>query len=266
MKYLLSEWSNVRSRIAEANRVLLMSDFDGTLAPIVARPELSKVSERTRSLLESLAKNPKYFIAIVSGRSVEYLKSQIALEGVTYAGNHGLEIVGPGHEFVNQIAEDYRPVIDRMSRALVEAFHDFDGVVVEHKGLSLSVHYRQVKQSNVGKVRAIFDRALADLSLADEVKITEGKKVFEVRPPVEWGKGQAVSLLLDTFSKLDGGSLVSLFIGDDVTDEDGFIALNRRGGVSIFVGDAGSQSSAQYYLESPKEVQDFLELLTRISD
>ena len=263
MKHLLPSWPDIGSRIREASRVLLMSDFDGTLAPIVARPELAQIPDYTRSLLDAIAGHPKYQVCIVSGRSLEYLRSQIGLEGVVYAGNHGLEIEGAGYQVVNLVAEQRRPLMFETSKALEEAYRDFEGILVEHKTLTTSVHYRGVPRSREGEVKAIFEGTLAELAIGDRVKVTLGKKVIEVRPLVEWGKGQAVGFLVDESAREATGPVLAVFIGDDVTDEEGFTVLNSRGGVSVYVGDGGSQSEAKYYLASTEEVKRFLELLVK---
>ena len=96
MKDLPSEWADVSNTIISADHVFLLFDFDGTLTPIVNRPDLARLPKRTKSLLETLAQTQHYSIGIISGRALDDIKARIAISGITYAANHGLEIDGPG--------------------------------------------------------------------------------------------------------------------------------------------------------------------------
>jgi trehalose-phosphatase len=108
----------------------------------------------------------------------------------------------------------------------------------------------------VKKIKKLFLEAIESGEVRDNLQITEGKKVLEVRPPVEWNKGKAIERLLEIYGT--PGSL-PIFAGDDVTDEDGFRVLRKTGGISIFVGEDNATSAADYYLDSPKQVHHALE-------
>lgn len=262
MQHLSSVWPEVARRLQRAGHVLLLCDYDGTLTPIVDRPELANFPERTRQLLQALARNRRFTVGIISGRALSDLKHRVGIGGIIYAGNHGLEIEGPGISLVNPVAQELRPVFRLMHQVLSKALATVRGAFVEDKGLTLSVHYRLVEEDKSAEVKSIFERVVATARSLGKVKITSGKKVYEVRPAVDWDKGKAIAVLLDRYGPRKARrELLAIFLGDDLTDEEGFKVINRQGGISIFVGEETSKSAAQYYLKSPAEVEQFLGLL-----
>ena len=262
MQYLFDVWNKVSHRLKSAKHVLLLFDFDGTLTPIVDRPELVDFPPDTRKLLRTLAKNRRYTVGIVSGRALTDLRSKVEVEGIIYAGNHGLEIEGFGSDFLDPIAEEMRPFFQILSQALSATLRGIKGVFVENKGLTLSVHYRSVDDAEERKVKDAFTRVTDPLHVTGRIRITEGKKVYEIRPPVDWDKGKAIAWLIAKCreTKRKGGAL-PVYLGDDLTDEDGFKVIEKNNGVSIFVGEQDFQSVARYFLKSPQEVTELLKML-----
>lgn len=263
MEHLFSAWPEVARRLKEAWRVLLLSDYDGTLTPIVDRPELADLPASTRQLLQALAHQHRFTVGIISGRALADLKQRVDIGNIVYAGNHGLEIEGPGIRFINPLAEEIKPVLRIIHQALSNALHTVRGALVEDKGLSLSVHYRRVEEGEVERAKAVFERILHVPHLSGKVKVTSGKKVHEVRPAVDWDKGKAIKLLMKRYGK--GGrrsGLLPIYLGDDLTDEDGFRAIERYGeGLTVFVGGETDSTMARYFLRSPGEVERFLSML-----
>ncbi|MEW6033568.1 MAG: trehalose-phosphatase [Chloroflexota bacterium] len=265
MQYLFGAWPEVSLRIRTAGHVLLLSDYDGTLAPIVERPELADLASHTRARLAALVRLGRYTVGVISGRVLSDLRQRVGLAGVVYAGNHGLEVEGPGLSFVNPVAEQFRPVFRILHKVLEKALAPVKGVLVENKGLSLSIHYRLVRESQVSEVGRVFERVVGTARADGMLKTTSGKKVYEVRPPVSWDKGKAIEVLLRRSRRRFGkkGAL-ALFLGDDLTDEDGFKVVNKHDGISVFVGEDASHSVAMYQLRSPAEVDRFLGLLLEL--
>jgi trehalose-phosphatase len=261
LEHLFSVWEKVAERLREAKHILLLSDFDGTLAPIVERPELAKPSENMRELLKALARQRRFTVGIVSGRALKDLQSRVGITGIIYAGNHGLEIEGPGLSFVYPLAEELRPILGILRQVLSKALGPLAGVLVEDKGLSLSVHFRQVEEAKTEDVKNIFERAVGVARSVGKIRVTAGKKVYEVRPPVSWDKGRAISMLLARYNKTDDWTTLPIFLGDDLTDEDGFRVIEKHRGISIFVGEAEQDSVAHYFLRSPSETEEFLSIL-----
>ncbi len=250
-------------QLREARRILLLTDYDGTLTPIVERPELANLPEGTRLILQALARQYNFTLGVISGRALVDLKERMDVSGIIYAGNHGLEIEGPGISFVNPVAEELRPILNIMHYLLSRALGTIRGVFVENKGLSLSIHYRLAEEHRAREVERIVTQVVGGAEAAGKAKITSGKKVYEVRPAVTWDKGKAIRLLMKKYGK--GGrksGLLPMYFGDDLTDEDGFRVIENYGnGISIFVGEQVQQSAAHYFLKSPAEVATFLGML-----
>ena len=262
MQYLFDVWNKVAHRLKSAEHVLLFFDFDGTLTPIVDRPESTVLPAETRKLLRTLAKNRHYTVGIVSGRALADLKDKVNVDGIIYAGNHGLEIEGFGSNFLEPVAEEMRPFLQMLGQALSATLRGIKGVFVEDKGLTISVHYRSVDDTEERKVRDAFARVTDPLHVTGRIKVTQGKKVYEIRPPVDWDKGKAVAWLIANCRQARGkGGAVPLYLGDDLTDEDGFKVIEKTGGVSVFVGEGNFPSVARYFLKSPEEVTELLGML-----
>jgi len=240
----------------EAGTLFVGLDFDGTLAPIVARPEDAALLPAAGDALRRLVERSDTDVAIVSGRGLEDVRSRVGLEGVYYAGNHGLEIHGPGLDRVHPEAESARAELGRCAEALEGALAGEPGVQVEDKGLTLSVHYRRAEREGAGeRVR----QAVAS-SCGGGLRVTEGKKVVEIRPDVDWDKGRATTFLLET---IEGDEVPALFIGDDTTDEDAFRALSGRGEGVLVSESEPKQTAATAFARSPGEVA---ELILRLAD
>ena len=119
-------------------------DYDGTLSPIASHPDLAIIPPETKKVLERLANNPDVFIAVISGRSVTNVKDMVGIDGITYAGNHGLEILhSDGTKFVHPMpAQNEGKMVDLLKKLQDEVCHD--GAWVENKGVLLTYHYREV--------------------------------------------------------------------------------------------------------------------------
>ncbi|MGE5197395.1 MAG: trehalose-phosphatase, partial [Deltaproteobacteria bacterium] len=138
------------------------------------------------------------------------------------------------------------------------------GAFMEDKGLSLSLHYRLADKKQIPLVKTIFHETVIVPLVRDKIAIRSGKMVLEVRPPVAWDKGRVVLWLLarQRFAVKDS-EVLPVYIGDDVSDEDAFKALENKG-LTVFVG-APKASSARYYLKDSGEVVEFLRRLSEIS-
>ena len=121
-------------------RLVLLLDFDGTLAPIVERPEMAGMPDATRRALERLMAMPGVEVAVVSGRGLADVRDRAAIPGIAYAGNHGMEIHGPGVERIHPEAEAARPLLEEARRRVESAIGGVPGAWVEDKQLTLSVH------------------------------------------------------------------------------------------------------------------------------
>jgi trehalose-phosphatase len=233
---------------------ILFLDYDGTLTPIVARPELAVLApEMRRTLIKLAAQAP---VIIVSGRGREDVARLVGIDELIYAGSHGLDIAGPsdaGSPIRHQVAAELHPVMRQVTADLTTALASIPGVLVEDKRFAVTVHYRQVAADRIAEIEAAVERAGAS---CPDLKVTRGKKVLELRPAVEWDKGQAVLWLLRALD-LDGEEAVPIYLGDDTTDEDAFGVLHDRG-LTALVARTPRPTAAGYSLQDIEEVGDFL--------
>ena len=236
------EETEMFNRIVEAVRAGnagLASDIDGTLSPIAPTPSEAFVPEEIRAALEKLYATGKFkLMAVVSGRNPLDGRSLVQLPQLLYLGNHGMERLEPfaGNPVPARAVVDYEPLVkaalELVRRNLLghppqdfgfttEAGPEWiDGILFEDKGLTASIHYRlcpvpeQARQTILAEIRA----ATANTGLI----ITEGRQVLEIRPPVRINKGTSLVDLA-----LEYGLERLIFIGDDLTDVDGFLALRN---------------------------------------
>lgn len=234
-----------------------MTDFDGTLTPIVGRPEDAILSEEMRKYISRLV--DLCLVAIVTGRALNDIKEMVGIEGIYYVGNHGFEISGPEIEWTKREAVQAKKVISDICASIEEKAGAIEGVLVENKGFTASVHYRLVKDEDVPKVKEIFRKATKPYELEGEVRTSRGKKVLKIMPNLEWNKGKAISFLLESLELVE--KPFPIYLGDDVTDEDAFRVLKRRKGLGILVSSKEKLSEAKYRLDCVDEVKIFFEKL-----
>lgn len=247
----LERFDDIRKRMA-GRKVAVFLDYDGTLTPIVARPDLAILAHDMRGIVSHLA--TLCTVAVVSGRDLGDVRRLVGLDGLVYAGSHGFDIAGPGGLRIrHQNGAAYEAAVQRAAERLEPAVAGIEGALVEPKRFAVAVHYRQVEPDQVPAVEAAVDAVLDEVS---ELRKTHGKKVFELRPRFDWDKGKAVDWLLEALG-LNGPEVLPFYLGDDTTDEDAFRALRQKG-IGILVGPDTSRTAAHYVLASPEEVGRFL--------
>ena len=257
MKHLARAWSRIKKDIS-GKAVYLFLDFDGTITPIRRRPGDVKLSKGTRKLLEKLVSQENISVAMISGRELKELKRLVKVKGIVYAGNHGLEAEGPGFKFTAPKVLKAKKVIGGLKEKLKKELRPFKGTLVEDKKLTLSVHFRMADLSRLGEIKRRFRKITAPHLSHGQIVITTGKMVWEVRPPIRWGKGEIVSELLEKEKKKIKKDIMPFYIGDDRTDEDAFRALGRKA-YTVKVGKPTDRlSSARYYLRGVEEVRELL--------
>jgi len=262
MEYLFSHWDKLKNRLSD-KFVLLFLDYDGTLTPIAETPEKAVISREAKDLLNKLSKKSHCSIAIISGRSLNDIKTIVGIKNIIYAGNHGLEIEGPKIKFESHVSPRLKSIIRHIYEDAVSKLSRIKGVLIEDKGLTISVHYRLVAEKDIQEFLSIFNEITGSYIVRDRIKINSGKKVYEIKPPVMWDKGKVVLWLLARQQfLLERNEILPVYIGDDVTDEDAFKVLKTKG-LTIFVGEPAG-SKAQYYLKTTEEVAEFLRLISAL--
>jgi trehalose-phosphatase len=250
----LEHLDNLAKRI-RGHALALFLDYDGTLTPIVRRPEEAILSDEMRSLVGRLAR--RCAVAVISGRDRPNVEQMVQVEKVVYAGSHGFDVRGPdGLEMQYAEARQALPELDQAERTLRQRTRDIQGARVERKRFAIAVHYREVPRADdVERVEKAVDEVRAE---HPNLRKRGGKKVFELQPDVEWDKGFCVAWLARQLGFFRAGAVV-VYIGDDETDEDAFEALRRGGlGIGIRVALPTAGTHAQYYLRDCGEVRRFL--------
>ena len=265
MQHIFKSWQSFSSDARSTSHIALLSDYDGTLTPIVSRPEEAILSPAVRDILTSLARKPTFSVGIISGRPLSEVKALVGIDRIYYAGNHGLEIEGPGLSFINPEAKEAQITIKELAQHFSTKLDGIEGVIVEDKGLSLSIHYRLVKKSDEKVVAEIFRQITSPWLRDGKIRVTSGKKVWEIRPPVDWHKGKAVETIMKEMKTVLGnGQWLTIYLGDDTTDEDAFKIIHQPQGWSIFIGEEKPSSNANYFLNSTSEVMTFLSRLLEL--
>ncbi|KAI3996399.1 hypothetical protein MKX01_026867 [Papaver californicum] len=260
---------NMFEQIIEASqgkKIVMFLDYDGTLSPIVEDPDRAYMSKQMRAAVRDVA---RYFpTAIVSGRCRDKVYSFVKLAGLYYAGSHGMDIRGPtkGAKYKKrdqgvlfQPASEFLPMIDEVYKTLIEKTKSIDGAKVENNKFCVSVHYRCVDEK---KWSLIAETVRSILKEYPKLRLTQGRKVLEIRPTIKWDKGKALEFLLESLGFGNTNDVFPLYIGDDRTDEDAFKVLRDRGqGFGILVSKCPKDTNASYSLQEPAEVMDFLHRL-----
>lgn len=239
----------------EASPHVVCLDYDGTLTPIVARPGDALLSVDMRDTIAKLAAICP--VAVVTGRELGNIHALVDVD-LIYAANHGFELQFPGHSpEPYEPAEGFRSEIADVAKAAKECTRGIEGVLIEHKPYSVTIHYRLVAEKDLPRVRAIAEALERE---HPGLRVLKGKKVFEFQPKLDWNKGKAVLRLAERLGVPARGIL---YIGDDTTDEDAFRAI-RGEGIGIVVWDAPRRTAADYFLAGTPEVREFLEALTAL--
>ncbi|XP_037482167.1 uncharacterized protein LOC119360763 [Triticum dicoccoides] len=247
----------------QGKTIVMFLDYDGTLTPIVKKPERAFMSEQTRNAVRELAM--AFSTSVVTGRSCEKAKGFIQLDELHYAGSHGQDIQLNDGTDPFQPNSEYLPIIAEATERLKEAVREIKGASVENNKFCVSVHYREVRrEKDKDLLKNIVMRIVTEEF--PKLKVTNGKKVREVRPGPKFDKGDAVKYLLQQLTnKHSWGSsrILPIYIGDDKTDEDAFKVLSEEGGFGIRVCKWRKRTAAEYSLKNPSEVKEFLEKLVR---
>ncbi len=232
-------------------------DYDGTLTPIVNDPAAALIPEETRATLERLARVCP--VAIVSGRDLADVRQLVGIDGLVYSGSHGYDVDAPEELGGSQrLGDEYLAALGEAEQALRGEIESIPGAVVERKRVAIAVHYRNV--ADEAAERQVDEAVSRVAPRFPTLRRTGGKKVYELRPGMDWHKGRVVLTLLERMRAHGAGRGVPVYIGDDVTDEDAFRALAGEG-VSIYVGRPGQQTAARHVLPDPSAVCEFLAAL-----
>ena len=245
----LAGFDGVTARLG-GRRPALFLDYDGTLTPIVARPEDARLGAPMRETLAALAARGP--VVLVTGRGLDVIRELVGIDGVTYAAGHGFEIEGDdGTALRPDVIAGFDRLAAQAAAALERRVGGVAGAIVEPKRYSVAVHYRLVAADAVAGVKRAVHEVLAE---QPRLRLLSGKKVLELEPDIDWDKGAAVSFLM---RRLGIAPAQAVYVGDDVTDEAAFRMLGDDG-VTVAVQDTPRPTAARWRLEDVDEVRAFL--------
>ncbi|KAF8012204.1 hypothetical protein BT93_I0363 [Corymbia citriodora subsp. variegata] len=251
---------------SQGKQIVMFLDYDGTLSPIVDNPDKAFMSNKMRTTVKKLARC--FPTAIVSGRCRDKVYSFVRLGELYYAGSHGMDIKGPAkgskhkkHDqtVLFQPASEFLPMIDEVYKELVEKTKSTPGAKVENNKFCVSVHFRCVDENEWTELAQQVRSVIKEYP---KLRLTQGRKVLEIRPTIKWDKGKALEFLLESLGFTNCTNVFPVYIGDDRTDEDAFKILRDRGqGFGILVSKFPKDTNASYSLQEPEEVMNFLQRL-----
>jgi trehalose-phosphatase len=238
-------------------RIAVFLDYDGVLTPIVSHPDLAVLAPRTRDAVVAVAEVAD--VAVISGRDLDDVREKVGVAELAYAGSHGFDLRLPDGRGEQQ-ATDALPALDAAQVELTSALELIAGVRIERKRFAIAVHDRQVAEDERDRIRMVVGRVAAE---HPSLTVTDGKRIHELRPKLDWDKGRAVERLLELWDEDHGPQppeRFAVYLGDDVTDEDGFRAVLARDGMAVVIsGEADERLTlAQASLASPDEVPGLL--------
>lgn len=223
---------------------LMMVDYDGTLVPIRPKPEQAVPTAELLANLSLMSRLRRLKFAVISGRSLEDLRSMIPLPGICMAGSHGAEILDDKADKPIVLArESLRSTFQRLAHNIQKEVGDLQGIWIERKPFTVAMHYRGADAGFTAVARKRFRETVSGCPESELLKISENKFVMEITPR-DVSKALAVSFLLESCRLTPEESI---YIGDDRTDEDAFDYLHPRG-ITVKVAQRPCITAARYRL------------------
>jgi trehalose 6-phosphate phosphatase len=251
-------------RFRKDRKTAIITDIDGTISKIVLDPDKAVISRIMKNTLEKLV-NKFHLVGVVTGRNVRNAKEMLEVEGLLYIGSHGLEYLKDNKSYIEPEVEKYLPLIKKVAQDIhTEELSNIKNILFQEKGICLSIHYRNCEDPE-GTHRKILD-ALNEIEGFENFKITEGRKVVEIRPKIGHDKGTILEKLIfeNSLEKV-------IYLGDDVTDVDAFNKLKelkKEGKVDgvciVVISEEVSEyvkENASFYVDGVDDVQKFFSWL-----
>lgn len=248
----LARFSEIRATLGHRMPAFFL-DFDGTVTPIVPHPEMVSISKATDQTLRALG--ARYPVCVVSGRDLPNLRRHLRVPNIYYAGDHGHCLEGPKGSGVKlKIDAPDTDELMHFAQELKQELRGLEGVILELKQTSLSVHYRLAND----RTRALVEKAVQKAARsARSLCLRRGKMVLELRPCHPWNKGSVIGWLLGKLG-LDKNQVCPICIGDDLTDEDMYETVEEWGIGIVVAEELDRPTQAKYSLRNPDEVLEFL--------
>ena len=245
------------------HHLLLLTDFDGTLADLAPTPDLAFLEPRVQAVLEAVATRRDITLGVVSGRRLEDVSARVGHVAEFVAGLHGLEIDGHGLTFHHGVLESVAPIIERLDREARRLLDWCPGCLIENKEFALTCHVRQAPPYLAELALETFESLAEPYLETRKLRLLIGAQAMELLPSVDWDKGRGVEWIRTRVSRIVGYTVPVIYLGDDRTDEDAFTDLGD-GDFAIGVGHRPHTHMIDARLEGPGAVGEFLEEMTRL--
>ena len=251
----------IDERLAQAERLWLFVDYDGTVAEFAPTPDYIAPVQQVVDLMTKLAQHPRLRVAVISGRRLDHVQSLLPVAGVWLGGTYGIELQTPQGERLHRVTySDVRPALDALKPRWQELLEGRKGFFLEDKGWTLALHARFAEDQAAGEVLGAARPMAEEAAYSGPFRILDGYKFLELGPTLAH-KGRAVEYILKEYA---WPGALPVYLGDDDRDEEAFGAIKAHGGVAILVTGTPRSSQADCFLESPHATRQWLEtLLTR---
>lgn len=248
-------WQEFLLRLASASKVRLLLDYDGTLADFAPTPDVILQDPELISLLYRLATRDKFLLGIVSGRSLQHLRELLPFKGMLLAGTYGLEMQLPdGSSHAVVTFEQVRPIMERIKPLWQQQMDGQQGFFLEDKGWALALHARFAAPDDAQRVLAAARAEAEAFSPGPAFTIEHRLRFLEIYP-VEANKRRSIDRILAQYTPPDA---LPVFAGDDTHDEEAFASVLDAGGYCIRVSRDAVETRAQFRLETPAQVRQWL--------
>ena len=234
--------------------IVLLFDYDGTLAPIAPHPWLADLPSETRILLQRLALLPSLYVGVLSGRALDELIQMVGLGSLYYCGTSGLELDLRGKRILPPQAVQSAGLIDDVARALQSVAAGAPGAWVEKKPLGLTIHYRAVSAALIPAFRDRINHVLH--GYGQRIRVIPGRSAVEVTPNLGWTKGSAVHRIIQDV----GTNTLPFYAGDGANDAEAMDAVRALGGITVGIG-SQPPSASLARLPDPHALMNFLQTL-----
>lgn len=257
-QYLFDKLNDLK-RFKNDYNTSIITDIDGTISEIVPTPMEAVVSPEIKNIFEKIANKFK-FTGVMTGRSILNAMDMMGSDKITYIGNHGLEQYKNGKITVDPEVKEFIPLIKKLADIIKKELKHYDCILFQDKKLSFTVHYRLCE--NGEEIRKKSLKAIESIKQSKSLKIAEGRKVIEIRPPAGHDKGTILQKFI-----LNNDIKKIIYLGDDITDSDAFIKLNelknqhKVDSLTIVVNSKETpdyvKQSADFYVNNVKDVYKF---------
>jgi trehalose-phosphatase len=255
MPDLTDSLANVEAQIAQAERLWLFLDYDGTLADFADTPDEILPNSEVISLIEDLHATPWIRVAVVSGRRLGHIEQLVPVSGILLAGAYGIEMQLPSGERVERVAyERIRPTLDAIKPRWADLIAPHEGFYLEDKNWAIALHARFAEDAVAERVLDAARKQAEDEIANDRFRILGGHKFLEIGPRLA-NKGKTIDYLVEEYAWPDA---LLLYVGDDDKDEEAFEIIQKHGGLAVVVSEQPRPTLADGRLSSPSAVRAWL--------